>query len=155
MKSIHVTAVAILALLGAGIGFVAGTYSSRSTGPDAVLAESFQQALAHSDKVWTQPTGNLWLSSLTTPIDGKKADSALSVGDLITVAGKDGQARAVQVTSLEQIDGAPLGLPSVHFQLVTARPVHAHSGAPMRFLFAVDKALPAAALANPLKGREL
>ncbi|MEZ5857181.1 MAG: hypothetical protein R3D67_21495 [Hyphomicrobiaceae bacterium] len=108
----------------------------RSTGPDAVLASSFSRALADSDKSWQHVSPHLWLSSTAAPTP---AGRALAVGDLITISGKGGRPVAVQVTSLQHVDGERIGMPAVSFQLVTARPAHDTSGAAMRFMFAVGQ----------------
>lgn len=141
------------------VSALAGVWFVRQAAPDAILAHDFRGALAGTNLSWSARSPNVWLSSL----DGapRPLGKSLTLGDTITIAGRGGRPDAVEVTSLEQVDGGRFGLPGVQFQLVTAHPLGrldgtatAHAaGAPVRFLFSVEQ--PEAAVSTRPAGRAL
>ena len=106
--------------------------------PDVVLASSFDKALVASDTTWTTTPANVWLSGLGSP--GASVGKVITVGDVITINGKGGRPQSIEVTALERIDGARIGLAGVQFQLVTGRSGASPAGRVVRFLFATDTA---------------
>jgi hypothetical protein len=116
-----------------------GLVSWRS-GPDAVLATGFGSALADADASWSSTPPNVWLSGLGDPTAA--FGKSLGVGDLVTVAGQGGLSQIIEVTALEHVDGARIGLAGVRFQLVTGRPKSGPSSGVVRFLFASETPQP-------------
>ena len=153
--------VAVACAVTAAVGYAA--FSGGDTDLTArVLARGYGQALADVDTSWTsahsgkdaaKASGNLWLSGLSEqPMPMRKA---VVVGDRITV-GNTTRSDVFEVVALGQIDGEPLGLPTMRIQVVTARldGQAAEGQAPgetVRFLFAVDDLRPVPAQPKPDK----
>ncbi len=143
----------LLGLAGLCVAALGGGWIVRAVTPDAVLAHGFGLALADADVSWSRPAPHVWLSNFdgAGPTSGK----ALSLGDTITIAGKNGHPERIEVTGLEQVDGDRLGLPGLQFQLVTgqfeAPAAGSTTGQLARFLFAVD----APAAVAPASNRSL
>lgn len=127
---------ALFGLAGLCAAALAGAWLARGVAPDAVLAQGFGQALADADVAWSTRQSNVWLSGLEGA--SLTLGKTLSLGDVITISGKDGRPDSLEVTALEQVDGDRLGLHGLQFQLVTGHPRGAPAGHLVRFLFAVD-----------------
>ena len=142
-RTLPVMAMALSALL-ATVG-----YASLTGSADAVLASRYGRALGDAETHWgSAPTANLWMSRLGD--QPAVLHRAVAIGDRITVGG---QARTdvFEVVGLERIDGDVLGQPSLHLQVVTARPDGNGPAETVRFLFAVEAPATAPATLLPEK----
>lgn len=135
------TAIAAIGLLFAGLEL---SNVDGRTASDALLARNFGSALADSDTSWSSLPPNIWLSGLGHP----GAARALSPGDTITIAGKDGSPEVIEVTELSPVDGERIGVPGVQFQLVTGHSRTAAPGQVLRFMFATETPPAARALSG-------
>ena len=126
----RVTAGVLLATAAAGV-----TILLAGARPEAILARDYGAALATTDTTWdTGRPQNLWLSRHEQVPALRRA---LSVGDRVTIAGT-GSSDSIDVTGLEVVDGAPLGLPGTKLQIVTGHSANGPAGETVRFLFAVE-----------------
>lgn len=137
--------------IAAGASLVSAVlYCAIPTRIEDVLARSYGAALADAETTWpNRNSGHLWLSRLGE--QPALLRRALALGDKITV-GSHQNPDVFEVVAFEQIDGTPLGHPSLQIQVVTARPETAphdsEARETVRFLFAVDTAPVAPALAK-------
>lgn len=143
MPRTRAAAIASLGLAGLLAGGMGIGVLSRYATPEAVLSVNYGKALADADTSWTSLPPNIWLSGLggaDAPVG-----RVLTVGDTITIDGKDGRPEVVEVTARDVIDGDRIGIPGVRFQLVTARAAHQRDRT-VRFMFATEAPSPVPAL---------
>lgn len=127
----------------------------KAGGADAILERSYNRALGGVNATWTsEHAGNIWLSS--APASASKTQvqplpGVLAIGDRISVKTAQGRQVAINVTALEEVDGAGLGLAGTRFQIVSGR--LPEGGDTVRFIFSVEQ--PATAPVTPQPGRTL
>lgn len=126
----------------------------KAGGADAILERSYSRALGGANAAWTSDHArNIWLSSapaaaqpLYQPLPG-----ALGIGDRISVKSAQGGQVVIEVTALEEVDGAGMGLAGTRFQIVSGR--LPDGGDTVRFIFSVEQ--PVTAPVAPQPGRTL
>lgn len=124
--------------------------------PDSILVASYGRSLGKTELSWSaQHRGNIWLSSAPAGAGkiGSALHSGLAIGDRITIAKRGGGAQEIEVTGLEQVDGAGSGVGGRHYQIVAGRAVA--DGASVRFIFSVEDVPTTAPATSIGQGRSL
>ncbi len=120
-------AVAVLPTAVAAISFAS---------PDRVLEQAYTAPMSRAETQWNSQAPVLEISPASlVPAAGRKP---FTVGDRLTIDARGGAAEVIEITAVEQVEGATLGLDGVAFQMVTARSDRDPDGPTLRFLFAVD-----------------
>jgi len=132
----HRAAAVLLGLTGLVAAGLAAVPIAERAMPDAVLAKHYGAALAGADSSWSSLGRNIWLSGLGGT--GIATGRTLAAGDTITITAGDGRPRVIEVVSLELIDGEPIGMPGVRFQLITGHAAGEAEGSVVRFMFASE-----------------
>jgi hypothetical protein len=102
--------------------------------PERLLDQAYGP-MSQLETRWTPETPpDLRPASLT----GQPVRKAFAVGDRLTIDTRSGAPETIEITAIEQVDGASLGLDGVAFQMVTGRSEREPQGASLRFLFAVE-----------------
>lgn len=105
---------------------------------DRTLSASYRAALDEASTRWERSDpAAVVLSQFAEAERGVPAMKSLAVGDRISVAAS-GHADAYEVTAIETIDGAALGMTGVRLQVVTSRIEGGASGDSVKFIFAVE-----------------
>jgi hypothetical protein len=127
----------------------------KAGGADSILERSYSRALGGVNATWTSDHArNIWLSSAPAPTAKPPSvplPGALGIGDRISVKSAQGSHVVIEVTALEEVEGAGMGLAGTRFQIVSGR--LPEGGDTVRFIFSVEQ--PATAPLAPQPGRTL
>lgn len=126
----------LLGLLAAGL-LPALAFGLAQLNPQSLLDSAYRPALAQAPVIWTSPADK---AALLRPasLPAAALRQPLVVGDRVMIQSRSGGTDAIEVVSIEVIDGASLGVEGVRFQVVTGHAAGAPTGETVRFLFAVD-----------------
>jgi hypothetical protein len=126
-RSCALVLMAVLPAAAIGIGI---------TSPERLLEQAYSAPIHRVEALWSPQAPALDVKPVV--LAPKLARKPFAIGDRLTIDARGGATETIEITGIEQVDGAALGLDGVAFQMVTGRSENDPEGTTLRFLFAVD-----------------